>query len=164
MAVWYKRKQEPRGNGSSKKTPEYHQKYLVCFCLQNHDKWCSSKKTRQTNATTSAKPNEGQQIVARVTNATQHCPVCVTLFIPFPNIKHSLKCPFQKTIRCSFSRQFPEKHHISVLRKTSSHMSASSKTSFHKTISRKTSHDTSESPKKTEISSSLVSLGLYIMM
>lgn len=113
----------------------------MCFCLQNHDKWCSSKKTRQTNATTSAKPNEGQQIVARVTNATQHCPVCVTLYLyhfqtsnilssvhsrkpsdaPFPgNFQKSTTYLFSEKHpptcllhqRHPFIKPFPEKHHM----------------------------------------------------
>jgi hypothetical protein len=46
----------------------------------------------------------------------------------------------------------PEKHHMSVLSKTSSHVSASAKTSSHKTVSRQISHDTTESLKKPEIS------------
>ena len=52
-------------------------------------------------------------------------------------------------------RQLPENHHESILSKTSSH----------KTVSIKTSHDTTESPKKPEISTSTlclsVSLSLY---
>ena len=51
--------------------------------------------------------------------------------------------PFQQ---CPHHRQLPEKHHVSVLSKTSSH----------KTVSRKTSHDTTESPKKPEISTLLL--------
>jgi hypothetical protein len=53
------------------------------------------------------------------------------------------------------SRQLPEKHHVSLLSKISSLMSASAKTSSHKTVSRKTSHDTTELPKKPEISASI---------
>ena len=45
---------------------------------------------------------------------------------------------------CPFIRQLPEKHHMSVLSKTSSH----------KTVSRKISHDTTESPRKPEIHTS----------
>jgi hypothetical protein len=44
-----------------------------------------------------------------------------------------------------FPGSFPEKHHVSVLSKTSSH----------KIVSRKTSHDTTESPKEPEGTSSL---------
>ena len=51
------------------------------------------------------------------------------VFIPFPNIKCSRKCPLKQNSTCSFPRQLPEKHHVSVLSKTSSHMSASAKTS-----------------------------------
>jgi hypothetical protein len=51
-------------------------------------------------------------------------------------------------MRRSFTRQLPEKHHVSVLRKTSSH----------KTVSRKMSHDIAESPMKSEIPTSVVSL------
>jgi hypothetical protein len=60
----------------------------------------------------------------------------------------------QASTLASFSRQLPEKHHMSVPNKTSLHMSASAKTFSHKTISRKTSHDTTESTKKPEISTS----------
>jgi len=50
---------------------------------------------------------------------------------------------------------FQKKYHVSALSKISSHMSASAKTSSHKIVSRKTSHDTTESPKKPEISTPL---------
>jgi len=44
-------------------------------------------------------------------------------------------------IRCPFTRQLPEKYHVSVLSKTSSQ----------KTVSRKTSHDTTKSPSQLGI-------------
>jgi hypothetical protein len=44
--------------------------------------------------------------------------------------------------------------HMYALGKTSSHMYALGKTSSHERVSRKTLHDTTESPKKPEISTS----------
>jgi hypothetical protein len=54
-------------------------------------------------------------------------------FILFPNITHPLKHPLQQNIACLLNVCF-------------------SQTSSHKTAARKTSHDTTEFPKKPEIS------------
>jgi hypothetical protein len=80
--------------------------------------------------------------------------VCYVIFTPFPNAICSLKWPLYENITCSFSRQHPEKHHVSVRSKTSSHVTGSAKTSFHKIVSRKTSHDAAESQKKPKNSTS----------
>ena len=65
---------------------------------------------------------------------TDHC--LLGHIYTLSNITGSLKHTLAKHPR-SFSRQLPEKHHVSVLSKTSSHVSASAKTSSHKTVSRK---------------------------
>jgi hypothetical protein len=51
--------------------------------------------------------------------------VCWVVFTPFLNITCPLKCPLQQNIPCPFARQLPEKHHVSVLSKTSSHKTVS---------------------------------------
>jgi hypothetical protein len=73
------------------------------------------------------------------------------MFIPFPNIR----CPLYQNITCSFPRLLSEEHQLSDLGKMLSHVSASVETSSHNTVSRKTSHDTTESPKKPEMSTSI---------
>lgn len=76
-----------------------------------------------------AKPNKGQQRVARHTNATASSMVCWVILIPFPKTMCSLKCqsktsyaPFPSSFQkapcvCSqqkhsLFRKFPEKHHM----------------------------------------------------
>jgi hypothetical protein len=60
-----------------------------------------------------------------------------------------------------FLRQFPEKCHMSALGKTFFLMSALVKPSSQKTVSRKTSHDTTETPKKQEISTSFPDIATF---
>lgn len=55
----------------------------------------------------------------------EHHPLSVGMLIFFPNIMCPLRYPLEPNITHSFTRQIPEKRHISVLSKTSSHMSAS---------------------------------------
>jgi hypothetical protein len=90
-----------------------------------------SKEQHQQNPTKTSKEWQGEP-------TPQHGPLSVG---PFPNIM----CPFT----CPFTRELPEKHHMSVLNKTPSHMSASAQHP-HETVSRKTTHDTTESPKTPE--------------
>ena len=117
--------------GSSKRSS------LVCFSIQSHKKLWSAKKVRQTKAiehccqsALSAKPNEDQQRVARRTNATQHRPLSVALYLyPFQTSHGLSTVHSSKTWHALFSSQFPEKHHMSVLQ-ISSH-----KAVYRKTIS-----------------------------
>jgi hypothetical protein len=80
----------------------------------------------------------------------ERCPLSVGLYqvalTLFPNITCPLKHPLQQNITWPFTRQLPEKCHMSVLSKTSSH----------KTASRKVSHDTTGSPAKPEIPTSVL--------
>lgn len=80
-----------------------------------------------------------------------HTGVCWVVFIPSANVMCSLWKRDMPLI-------LPQKYQLSVLSKISSHMSASAKTYFHKSVSRKTSHETTESPKKQEISTSFLFL------
>ena len=113
---------------------------------------------RRTNTTqclqaraVSAKPNQDQQQVERRTNITQHHPLSAGLYLDLFQTSYVLSCiDSRKTSHSLFSRQLSEKHHMSILSKTSSHTSASAKTSSHKTVSRKTSHDITESQKKNK--------------
>jgi hypothetical protein len=69
------------------------------------------------------------------------------------------KHPHQQNITCPFSRQLSEKYHMPVLSKTSSHASASANYPLIRQLPMKhhmTSHDTNESPKKPEISTSVL--------
>ena len=85
--------------------------------------------------------NEDQQRVARWTNATASS--TASYLHPFQTSHVFSSTPLQQNITCAFSRQLPEKHHAVL-----------SKISFHKMVSRKTAHDTTESPRKPEISTS----------
>jgi hypothetical protein len=94
---------------STKKQPDYHQKFSdAFFSLWNGDKQRSAKEERQTDARMSPT-------------------VCRVILILLPNLTWPLKHWLQKNITCPFTRQLPEKYHMSVLSKTSSPMSASSK-------------------------------------
>lgn len=74
--------------------------------------------------------------------------ICGVKFKFFLNIT----CPLQHNIMCTFTRQLPEKHHVSVVSQKVFSCVCFSKTSSHKTASRKISHHIPEFPKKPEIS------------
>jgi len=94
------------------------------------------------------------QRVTRCINTTQHCPLSVGLYLYLFQTSHVISsvCSrktshapfpgcFQKNTMCLFSAK-----HLQCV--------CFSKIPSHKIISRKTSHDTTESPKKPEISTS----------
>jgi hypothetical protein len=76
----------------------------------------------------------------------QECPptVCGVLFIFFLNIARPLKRLLQQNTTCPFTKQFPEKYHVSVL----------AKHRLIRQLPEKTARDTTESPKRPEISTS----------
>lgn len=98
---------------------------LVHLSLQSYS---TDKKARQTNARVSSVKTsicKAWQRPARQTHASATSTVCwVILFL---SILYPLKYPLQQNTACPFTRQLPEKHHVSVLSKTSSYVSASAK-------------------------------------
>lgn len=122
------------------KPPEYHEKFFGAFFSMKSlcDKWRSTRK-------------------ARLTNARALSTVCWVILKFFPNIMWPLKDLLQQNITCPFfTRQRPERHHMSILCKASSHMSASTKHPLRRELPEKTWHHTTESPKKSQISTSLI--------
>ena len=103
--------QSAGGCRRGQKPPEYHEKFFGAFFSMKSlcDKWRSTRK-------------------ARLTNARALSTVCWVILIFFPNITWPLKDLLQPNITCPFfTRQHPEKHHMSILCRASSHMSASTK-------------------------------------
>ena len=132
--------QSAGGCRRGQKPPEYHEKFFGAFFSMKSlcDKWRSTRK-------------------ARLTNARALSTVCWVILKFFPNIMWPLKDLLQQNITCPFfSRQRPEKHHMSILCKASSHMSASTKHPLRRELPEKTWHHTTESPKKSQISTSLI--------
>ena len=157
--------QSPGVHWSHKKLCEHHQKSLVHFYLQSHNKWWSVKKARHTIAIVLSLKitiSKAQQWPAKSGKVSQCHNIIHHLwlvFMSFPNITWSLKHQLKQNItQHFFFWNLPEKHHMLVLSKISSHMSASAKTSSPKTASRKTSHDITESAKIPEISISPICL------
>ena len=132
--------QSAGGCRRGQKPPEYHEKFFGAFFSMKSlcDKWRSTRK-------------------ARLTNARALSTVCWVILIFFPNITWPLKDLLQPNITCPFfTRQRPEKHHMSILCRASSHMSASTKHPLRRELPEKTWHHTTESPKKSQISTSLI--------
>ena len=116
---------------------------LVHFSFPGQDKQRPVKKARWTNArassakTSTMELDEDQQSISM----PEYHPLSLGLYLySFQKITCPIKHHLQQNITCSYTRQPPGKHHVSVLYKSS-----------HKTASRKTSHDTIESPTKPEI-------------
>ena len=57
----------------------------------------------------------------------EHCPLSVGLYLYSFQTSRALSMSAPANIACPFTRQLPERHHVSVLSKTSSHVSASAK-------------------------------------
>ena len=98
--------------GSSKKQLEYHKKFSGTFLSMML--WQVSKDeknvARQSNArASSAKTNEALQ-----GEQMQKSPLTCFGVIFYLNIIGPLKCLLQQNITCSFTRQLPEKHQVSV--------------------------------------------------
>ena len=87
--------------------------------------------------------------------------VCGVIFIFSLNTTYYFKHVLQQNITFPFTRQLPEKHHVSVLSETSFHMSASTKQLIGE-LPEKTSHGTTEFPKKPEISTSIVNFSCQL--
>jgi hypothetical protein len=142
---------------------------LVCFSLQNHDKWWSSKEGKVNQYLSVISKDQHQQSSMKTSEEWQGKPMpqrlplsvglslytfqasCVLLSIPSNKTSHVLfPGSFQKNTMCWFSA----KHILACVcfKKTVPPHACFSKTSSRKTVSRKPLHDTTESPQKPEMS------------
>lgn len=103
---------------------------LVCFSLQSQQRRQGKPKppmprSHEQNPTKPSKEWQGEPMPHSATH-------CLPGYIlpSFPNSMCPLKHSLQQNITCPLSKQRAEKHHVSVLSKTSSHTSASVKHPF----------------------------------
>lgn len=100
---------------------------LVCFSLWSHDKWRSVKRSKLNQCQSIISEAQGQWSPVRTSKGLQGEPM-----------------QEHRPVYWVISMLFPTITYLSRV--------CSSKTSSYKTVSRKTSHDTTEPPKKPELS------------
>jgi hypothetical protein len=118
---------------SGKKQPEHHQKFFGSFLSikSQQAKITDEGKVNQCNSIISEDPLPWRPTKTSKVNQCQSVVHCLWgCTYTHSKITCSLRHLFQQNNTCLYTRQLPEKYHLSALTKISSHISASAKHPF----------------------------------